>query len=142
MSLDYGFGTMTATTFQYQRILSVCSAYGEKVKIIILKCPYYSINIYNTYLGTAGSNPSKDCDKQLKDKIDCLNLHIRQINDSNNLKAPKFSVVLIKTRKSNKSRKVKTISYSLLKDGIHSGFILSRYWLRRIINTVLAEYCY
>ena len=37
---------------QYKRIFSICKPYGDRVKVAILEAPYYSIKIYNKYLGT------------------------------------------------------------------------------------------
>lgn len=127
---------------QFKRILDLCKPYGNRVKVVFLECPYFSLKIFNSHRGHKHSDSFVESDRQLKLKIDSLNAHIRQLNESNSICAPKFSVDLTKRRKYNKSYKVDTISYSLLKDGIHSGFVLSRYWLRRIINTILAKFCF
>lgn len=134
--------TVNDVVNQFERILSVCRPYGDRVKVVFLECPYYSISIWNSNKGHENSDIFKESDEILKSKIESLNVHIRQLNQTNGLVAPKFSVDLIKRKKSNKVHSIETVSYSLLSDGIHSGIVLSRYWLRRIINTVLTKYCY
>ena len=128
---------------QYKRIFSICEPYGDRVKVVILETPYYAIKIYNKYLGTTDRNASDSVvTRKLKKKIDLLNEEIHSLNKSNNVRVPKFTKDLIKTRKSNKKRKIETVSYSLFKDGLHPKPLLSRYWQRRLINTILADYCY
>ena len=127
---------------QYRRILSFCKQYGDRVKVAILETPYYSIKIYNKHNGTTGRAVSDSVDtRKLKRKIDLLNEQVHIINQSNNIRVPKFSKDLIRTRKSNKKRKLETVSYSLFKDGLHPRPLLSRYWQRRLINTLVADYC-
>ena len=128
---------------QYNRIVAFCKPYGDRVKVVILETPYYSIKIYNKHIGTTDRSVSDSCDtRKLKRKIDLLNEKVHALNNLNNVRVPKFTKDLIKTRKSNKKRKFETVSYSLLKDGLHPRPLLSRYWQRRLINTVLADYCY
>lgn len=127
---------------QFQRILCLSKPYNNQVKVVFLECPYFSLKIFNSNRGHKHCDIFAESDRQLKLKIDSLNAHIRHLNDSNGISAPKFSVDLVKRRKYNKVYKVNTLSYSLLKDGIHSVFVLSKYWRRRIINTILAKFCY
>lgn len=134
--------TVDDTVFHFERILATCSPYADRVKIVFLECPYFSIKIYNSHRGHKNSDIFEESDKQLRIQIDNLNTHIRRLNEANNVSAPKFSIDLVKGRKSNKVYRTEKISFCLLKDGIHSGFVLSRYWLRRLINTILAKYCY
>ena len=103
------------------------------------------MKIYSKYLGTTDRNASDSVvTRKLKKKKDLLNEEIHSLNKSNNVRVPKFTKDLIKTRKSNKKRKIETVSYSLFKDGlhVHPKPLLSRYWQRRLINTILANYCY
>ena len=127
---------------QYKIIFSICEPYGDRVKVVILETPYYSIKIYNRHIGTKGRSISDSIDtRKLKSKIDLLNEQVHALNQLNNVRVPKFTKDLIRTRKSKK-RKFETVSYSLLKDGLHPKPLLSRYWQRRLINTILADYCY
>lgn len=128
---------------QYNRILSICQPFGDQVKVVFLEVPYYSIKIYNKYLGTKHREALDSVNtRTLKKKIDLINEHIHLLNKSNSVRAPKFTKDLIRTRKGNKKRKLETVSYSLFKDGLHPRPLLSRYWQRRLINTILADYCY
>lgn len=124
------------------RILSICRPYGEKVKVVFLECPYYSISIWNYIKGHKDRGQSKESDNALVAKIDELNGHIRDLNGTNSISAPKFSVDLIKYRKSNKSYGTQKISFGVLTDGIHPCETLSKYWRRRLINTILAKECF
>lgn len=128
---------------QYKRILSFCKPYGDCVKVAILETPYYSIKIYNKHNGTIDRTVSDSVDtRKLKRKIDLLNEQVHILNQSYNIRVPKFTKDLIRTRKSNRKRKLETVSYSLFKDGLHPRPLLSRYWQRRLINTLMADYCY
>ena len=131
------------TLFRNTRgFFSICKPYGDRIKVVILETPYYSIKLYNKYLGTTDRSASDSVvTRKLKKKIDLLNEEIYSLNESNNVRVPKFKKDLIKTRKSNKKRKIETVSYSLFKDGLHPKPLLSRYW-QRSDNTILADYCY
>ena len=78
----------------------------------------------------------------LHHKINELNQNIKELNSTYGVQAPRFSCDMIKTRKLKKSYPTKTVSYSLLKDGIHPGVTLSQYWIRRIVIAVIFKYCY
>ena len=62
----------------------------------------------------------------LHDRISELNDKIRLLNESNGVSAFKFSLDLLRSRKSNKNYPVQTPSYSLLLDGVHPNGTLLR----------------
>lgn len=127
---------------QCQRILSICRPYGDRVKVVFLECPYYSVSIWNFVKGSIERDQFKESDRILEAKIDSLNLCIRDLNEQNRIAAPKFSVDLKKFRKSNKNHGTLKISFGVLTDGIHPCEVLSKYWLRRLLNTVVAKECF
>lgn len=127
---------------QYQKIVSAAKVYGSRVQVVFLECPQYSISIWNENQGHPDFGSFKPNTETLNLQIEELNKSICKFNSENNISAPKFGLDLIKSRKSNKSYTSIKVSYSLLSDGIHPGLILSRYWLRRVINCLLLVYCY
>lgn len=127
---------------QYQQIISAVKVYASRVKLVFLECPQYSISIWNENQGHPDFESFKSNTEILNSTIEELNKSIRELNSENEIRAPKFGLDLIKSRKSNKSYSSVKVSYSLLSDGIHPGLILSRYWLRRVINSLLIVYCY
>ena len=127
---------------QYQRILRFASYYGSDVKVVFLECPQYSIEIWNENQGHPDPESFHSNTEILLRKIEDLNKEIQQLNKTNKICAPKFGLDLLKSRKSNKSYSSTKVSFSLLKDGIHPEVVLSQYWLRRIVLTLLVPHCY
>lgn len=134
--------TVDQVILQCQRILSVCRPYGDRVKVVFLECPYYSISIWNQTKCHSLRDEFTREDQLLEAKIDELNLRLQDLNGQNGISAPKFSVDLKKFRKSNKVYKTNKISFGLLTDGVHPCEILSKYWLRRLINAVVLKECF
>lgn len=127
---------------QYQKILSASETYGSSVKIVFLECPQYSISIWNKNKGHPNPDSFNENTEILNSRIQELNQAIRNINSQNGVSAPKFGLDLLKSRKSNRSYTSIKVSYSLLNtDGIHPGWTLSRYWLRRIVHSI-CPLCY
>lgn len=126
---------------QYQRIISACKQHGERIKLVFLECPQYSISIWNKIQGDPNFESYKQSTEILNERIKSLNQSIRQINKTCGLDAPKFGIDLLTSRKSNSSYTSTKVSYSLLTDGIHPTIALSRYWLRRIVLCICPK-CY
>ena len=108
---------------QYNKFFEICSAYGDSVHDIILECLYYSISIWNSVQGHPYPNIFDQNELILYHKINELNQNIKELNSIYSVQAPD----LIKTRKLKKSYPTKTVSYNLLKDGIHPGVTLLQY---------------
>lgn len=124
------------------RIQSICDSYGNRVKVVFLECPYYSISIWNqTKCGSLREQFIQQ-DKILEDKIDELNLRLQYLNEQNGISAPRFSLDLKKSRKSNKVYKTGKISFGCLKDGVHPCDELSGYWLVRLVEGIVAKHCF
>ena len=128
---------------QYHRILSVTSNYGQRVRVIFLECPQYSIQNWNENQGHPNPIAFAQNTDVLLGRIQQLNFQIQNLNHSvSGIIAPKFGLDLLKRRKSNKSYYSTKVSFSLLADGIHPGTLLSQYWLRRLVLTLLVPYCH
>lgn len=128
---------------QYHRVTNLNAIYGNAFRVLILEVPYYSISIWNFSKGHPNSDIYLENDKILHQKITELNLKIKDINQVYGLHAPRFSLDLIRHRKSNKTKSASTVSYSLLlSDGIHPGVTLSKHWIRRLVLTVICKHCF
>lgn len=124
------------------RIQSICESYGSRAKVVFLECPFYSISIWNQIkCGSLRDQFMKD-DKILEAKIEELNIRLQCMNEHNGILAPRFSLDLKKARKSNRVYRTQKISYGVLRDGIHPSDILSQYWLRRLVDVVVVNYCF
>lgn len=139
--IDLSNVTVSDIVSQYQRILSLASRYGSAVKVVFLECPQYSIKIWNKGQGHLDSESFSVNTEILLNRIENLNREIQRLNNASNITAPKFGLDLLKSRKSNKSYSSTKVSFSLLKDGIHPDVTLSKYWLRRIVLSLLITYC-
>lgn len=125
-----------------RKIISTCRPYGDQVKIAFLEAPYMSLSIWNQVKSGALRDPFLADDHILQEKIDQLNEELQSINETNCIDIPKFALDMRKFRKSNKVSKSSKISFGLLYDGIHAESILNKYWLRRIVNVVIAKHCF
>lgn len=127
---------------QYQKIIAATAKYGSRIKLVFLECPQYSITIWNETKGHQHFESFRHNTDILHSRITELNEAIRELNIANGINAPKFSLDLVKSRKSNKTYTTEKVSYSLLTDGIHPCMTLCRYWLRRIIHSLILVHCY
>ena len=140
--IDLNQITVEDIVSQYQKIITASVKYGSKIKLVFLECPQYSISIWNETKGHPNSENFKSSTNILLSMITELNTAIRRLNTENGVSAPKFSLDLVKSRKSNKSYTTEKVTYSLLTDGIHPCLTLCRYWLRRIVHSLMLLHCY
>ena len=140
--IDLNQITVEDIVSQYQKIITASVKYGSKIKLVFLECPQYSISIWNETKGHPNSENFKSSTNILLSRITELNTAIRRLNTVNGVSAPKFSLDLVKSRKSNKSYTTEKVTYSLLTDGIHPCLALCRYWLRRIVHSLMLVHCY
>lgn len=104
-------------------------------KITILEIPVYSIVNWNQSHRHKDPSTFSDQDKQLQEQIYQLNEDIRRINKDLKVCSPQFSTDLqchIKVKKEKHPENRNYYNFSLYSDGIHSGYELSKYWLRKI----------
>lgn len=134
--------TVDQVISECHRIIAICRPFGDKIKLVFLECPYYSISIWNQDKCRALRDDFTRDDQILEMKVDDLNDRLRGLNQQNGINAPRFSIDLKKYRKSNKVYQTQKISFGVLKDGVHPCEILSKYWLRRLINVIVAKECF
>lgn len=125
----------------YRILLTRIKHFGNEVKTVFLECPPLSIPIWNSSRGHKSPEVFTDNNTLLDSRIQELNIGIREINLSQDVRAPRFPCDVYKSRKSNKNHTTIKASYSLYKDGIHPGEVLSRAWLRKIVIVLIQEQC-
>ncbi|CAG2207576.1 unnamed protein product [Mytilus edulis] len=113
-------------------------------KLTFLEVPHYSIVRWNTSKGHKNPELFTEQDITLRQQVEELNLKIHSLNSELGVHSPLLTVHL-RTRKQVKRGKNKptkdVIKYSLLSDGIHPSPLLSRVWLREIVDQVKVD-CY
>lgn len=110
------------------------------VKIVFLKIPYYSIQLYNKYLGNENYASFKENDFRLTDRIALINDFIQEVNKANSVNSPNFKRDLQNDRKAHgdiSSRS--TLDFSLYKDGIHPNSVLAYCWMKKIITQIFVD---
>lgn len=128
--------------FQYEKVFNLNTRFGDRVKVLVLEVPYYSVSIWNFHKGHPDQTAFQETDKILFNRISDLNERIKSLNQSHGVVSPRFSADLIRCRKSNKNHPSKSVSYSLLLDGIHPSVTLSKYWIRRLVLSVICKLCF
>lgn len=128
--------------FQYEKVFNLNTRFGDRVKVLVLEVPYYSVSIWNFHKGHPDQTAFQETDKILFNRISDLNERIKSLNQSHGVVFPRFSADLIRCRKSNKNHPSKSVSYSLLLDGIHPSVTLSKYWIRRLVLSVICKLCF
>lgn len=117
-------------TVQYlEKIIKLVQEHSG-CKITILEIPVYSIVNWNQ--SRRHKDPSTFSDQE---QIYQLNGDIRRINKDLKVYSPQFSTDLQCHRKVKKEKHPENrnyYSFSLYSDGIHPGYGLSKYWLRKI----------
>ena len=103
----------------------------------LLEIPGFCIKEYNRVHGHISPELLKDHHHGLQAAIKLVNESIRVINRRNGKKSPNFNAAIEKTRKNNSKSK----KYRWTLDGMHPNPSLSKYWLRKIVETVRKK-CY
>ena len=107
---------------------------NQIAKVIFLDCPYQSIVIWNFL----HNHPSPGCfetdQKRLEEAIKSLNLIIREINGDQVV--PRLSRDLVYSTKKKRKAPIYYRNYSLLKDGVHSGDLITKLWFLRITRMI------
>lgn len=107
----------------------------DTVKPIFLAIPPYSITYWNKSRGE--QTTSKDQDFELHSRILHINSHIEKLNEEVGVTSPRFAVDLLNYRKGRNQNNRVSYNFGLYIDGIHPIPLLAKYWLKRIISTVL-----
>jgi len=112
-------------------------------KLTFLEIPPYSIYLWNQKHCHTELQQFIAHDKQLLVHILELNRYIKETNDTLGTNTPKLSADIYHPNNTSKKEKNRTVldqyNFKLYQDGIHSGTLLSKVWLRKIANKVKAD---
>lgn len=117
-----------------QGIKDICVS--SKIKLTFLQCPFYSIQIWNSYKGHPNSESFKSDDQFLTAQINSLNDFIQDLNVSLNSYTPKLNQDLLRSRKGSGKKQRYSVNLKLLKDGIHPDKALARSWFTSIYRKI------
>ena len=120
----------------FQRFLTIIQS-KPGCRVTFLETPIYSIEVWNRTKHHKSPETFVDQDHLLKEKVYALNGIVRELNTSVGSHSPQFTCDLsrnpkVKTGGQRKAKSKPSHNFSLMKDGIHPGKILSRVWLRKI----------
>lgn len=109
-----------------------------EVTLIFLEVLPYSIVTWNRLKGVQGEL-YKQQDTILNHRIGCINDFIRQVNNQNNVVAPRLKSDIIRYRKRQGQREHRiTVNLNLLKDGIHPSPLLAKCWVKKITTAAVS----
>lgn len=120
-------------TRQIDRYYRLVSQYAN-VNLVFLEVPPYSVVEYNRAKGLQVGVVEHETDLELFTRIIHINEHIRLRNDAHNVQSPRFRLDLLNIRKRAGKEARRTVRYTHYIDGIHPGPLLSKVWMRRIID--------
>lgn len=101
--------------------------------VVYLETPPYSIQAWNRSKGHSNCDVFLEQDLELTKRINIINDFIRQCNDRSGITVPKFRVDLLHLRRSRGKTRT-SLSFKQLRDGIHPSQLLSKYWMKRIVE--------
>lgn len=107
-----------------------------EVTPIFLEIPPYSIVEWNKSKGHSDPEIFREKDKTLSEIIGILNDYIRQVNDLCSVFSPKYKLDTLRYRKEKGKSPRISFNFSLYLDGIHPDHMLSRVWLKRLIENI------
>ena len=122
---------------QYKELKREIITRNNRSKVIFLECPYFSLLEWNKHKNHPNPDLFSEQQKILEASIDKLNKEMQSING--NIRRTRISQDMVfSTKCKGKSQKY-SIDYSLLKDGIHPGEVLTKLWLLKI-NSLLSDF--
>ncbi|KAK3101656.1 hypothetical protein FSP39_005248 [Pinctada imbricata] len=127
-------------TTKYREINDIIRKYPGS-KLTILETPIYSIKKWNEGKGHKDPATFEDQDEELASQINALNREAREINKSLGSHSPEFTSDLQTNRKvkvgdNRQLRTIKRYNFNLYADGIHTGTLLSKAWLKKITEQI------
>lgn len=124
---------------QIERIFLLVSDYPT-VTVTFLEIPPYDIREWNRNQGHPHPEVFVAQNKILYERISILNEYIKEINEISQVKSPRFNNDLKRSRKAEgDNTKRYSLCFKEYKDGLHSGPLLSRVWMKRIILRIINE---
>lgn len=126
---------------QFQKLINFTSKL-KNVEVTFLEIPVYSITKWNESRRAKELSDFKEQDKILESQINRLNEKIRILNRQTTYRSPKFSLDLLRNRKTNKGKKsTYYYNFELYNDGIHPCKTLSKLWLKQL-TALISRDCY
>ena len=119
-----------------------CTRFGDKVKVLILEVPYFSAAIRNFHKGHPYQTAFQVTNKILFNRISYLNERIKSLNRGHGVTSPSICADLIGCITSNKNHPSKSVSYSLLLNGLHPSATLRKYYIRHRVLSVICKLCF
>jgi hypothetical protein len=120
-------------TGNINRVFHLLAAYTE-VKVIFLEIPPYSLVQWFKSKGLEAPYDLHAQDLLLAERIDLVNEFICQKNEQVGVRSPKFKLDLINYRKSATGGGRRSICFKHYLDGVHPSPLLSRVWLKRLLE--------
>ena len=110
------------------------------VKIVFLKIPAYSIQIYNQYFGNEDFSEYRENDFSLTDRIALCN-YISEVNSLNGVNSPNFKSIFSLRDRKPKGRigSRSSFEFSMFKDGFHPNSDLAYCWMKKIVTQIFAD---
>lgn len=109
------------------------------VSIVFLEIPPYCIREWNRCQGHPNPEIFKSQDQILYERISIINEYIKAVNEISRVESPKFNLDLKRGRKESDGHRTYSLCFSAYKDGIHSGPVLTRCWMRRIMLRIITD---
>lgn len=120
-------------TNQIGRFYQLLANY-PRVNIVFLEIPPYSLVQWFRSKGLVSVTDLLVQDLQLAERIDLVNEFIRQENYRRSVWSPKFKLDLVNYRKTAGGSSRKGICFRNYLDGVHPDPLLSKVWLKRIVE--------
>ena len=126
------------------RVRSVLDSYNQIVAlsrnfpsldIVFLEQPPLSVYEWNKSRQHSDPDVFKETDKIVQGQIDEINNWIHEFNVTTGNRSPKFGCDLVTIRKSKGRPGRSSLNFSLYKDGVHPDTLLSKCWLRRLLES-------
>ncbi|MES9880802.1 MAG: hypothetical protein ABW185_07985 [Sedimenticola sp.] len=102
--------------------------------MVFLEIPPYSMVHWYITKGLVVTDGLKAQDLELFERICMINDFIREKNDRFAVQSPRFKLDLLNTRKTAGKASRKSISFKHYLDGVHPDQLLSKVWLKRVIE--------
>ena len=108
------------------------SATNRGFKITLLNVPNYSLVTWNSIKGHPNPTQFTADDIELRRRVQVINTVIDDINLRRDVRSPKFNADTERPHKHKNGLTQYTTNWSLYRDGVHPGPLLSQVWMRSI----------
>lgn len=129
-SLEESFSYITG---QICRFCELVANYPT-IKLVFLEIPPYSLLKWYEYKQLGITKELSEQNLELHRRICVINEFIQERNDCIGVESPRFKLDLYNIRKASGKTGRKSLSFKHYLDGIHPDEILSRVWLKRLME--------